>query len=76
MELAAELLKLGVVGLIAGIFSSWLANKDYRYRKWWELRVAAYQGAIEALSDIAHYYNSHYTLRLRIEISQKSSSNV
>lgn len=56
-----ELLKLAVVGLIAGLFSSVLATRDHRQRKWWELRVAAYQNAIEALSDLVYYYDKHYT---------------
>lgn len=60
MDIAVELIKLGSVGLIAGLFSSLLANRDHRYRKWWELRVSAYQGAIEALSDIVYYYDKHY----------------
>ena len=60
MEIILEFLKLGIVGLIAGLFSSRLANRDYRHRKWWELRVKAYQDAIEALSDIVHYYEKHY----------------
>lgn len=64
MSLAAELLKLGAVGLIAGIFSSILANRDHRYRKWWELRVDAYQAAIEALSDIVYYFDRHYNAEI------------
>lgn len=60
MDAILELLKLAGVGLIAGLFSSVLANKDYRQRKWWELRVAAYQNAIEALSDLVYYYDKHY----------------
>jgi hypothetical protein len=59
-----ELLKLAGVGLIAGLFSSFLANRDYRQRKWWELRVAAYQNAIEALSDMVYYYENHYTAEI------------
>ena len=59
MDIILELLKLGAVGLIAGIFSSYLANRDYRSRKWWELRVAAYQSAIESLSDLIYYYDRH-----------------
>lgn len=65
MELATELLKLGAVGLIAGVFSSVLANRDHRHRKWWELRIAAYQGAIEALSDIVWYYDKHYDAEMK-----------
>ena len=64
MEFAAELIKLGAVGLIAGLFSSLLANRDHRYRKWWELRVNAYQGAIEALSDIVYYFDRHYNAEI------------
>jgi hypothetical protein len=60
VDIAVELIKLGVVGLIAGLFSSLLANRDHRHRKWWELRVSAYQDAIEALSDIVYYYDTHY----------------
>lgn len=61
MEAILELIKLASVGLIAGLFSSVLANRGYRQRKWWELRVAAYQNAIEALSDMVYYYEKHYT---------------
>lgn len=64
MEAVLELLKLASVGLIAGLFSSFLANRDYRQRKWWELRVAAYQNAIEALSDLVYYYENHYTAEI------------
>ncbi len=60
MTIAFELFKLAVVGLIAGLFSSTLANRDHRGRKWWEMRVAAYQGAIEALSDLVYYYDKRY----------------
>jgi len=62
-----ELLKLGTVGLIAGLFTSFIANRDHRRRKWWEMRVAAYQNAIEALSDLAYYYDKH----LNAEIEQR-----
>lgn len=64
MVLALEFVKLAVVGLIAGLFSSYLANRDHRTRKWWELRVEAYRGAIEALSDIVYYYNRHFDAEL------------
>lgn len=64
IDTAIELLKLTCVGLVAGLFSSVLANRDHRQRKWWELRVSAYQNAIEALSDIVYYYDSHYNAAL------------
>lgn len=64
IDTVTELIKLGGVGLIAGLFSSVLANRDYRQRKWWEMRVSAYQNAIEALSDIVYYYDKHYNAEI------------
>lgn len=64
MDTVLEILKLASVGLIAGLFSSMLANRDYRQRKWWELRVEAYQNAIEALSDLVYYYDKHFSAEL------------
>ncbi len=55
-----ELIKLASVGIIAGVFASFIANRDFRHKKWWELRVVAYQNAIEALSDIVYYYDTHW----------------
>ncbi len=63
-EIVVDLIRLGVVGLVAGLFSSILANKDHRQRKWWELRVSAYQNAIEALSDLVYYYEKHYNAEI------------
>jgi hypothetical protein len=64
IDTVTELIKLGSVGLVAGLFSSVLANRDYRQRKWWEMRVSAYQNAIEALSDIVYYYDKHYNAEI------------
>lgn len=64
-DAALEILRLAAVGLIAGLFSSVLANRDHRHRKWWELRVAAYQNAIEALSDLVYYYDKQYTAEIQ-----------
>jgi uncharacterized UPF0160 family protein len=61
---ALELLKLASVGLVAGLFSSVIANRDHRQRKWWEMRVSAYQNAIEALSDLVYYYDRHYSAEI------------
>jgi hypothetical protein len=61
IDVILEVVKLGVVGLIAGLFSSVIANRDHRQRKWWEMRVGAYQNAIDALSDIVYYYDKHYS---------------
>lgn len=64
IDTALEILKLAVVGLVAGLFSSVLANRDHRQRKWWELRVSAYQNAIEALSDLVYYYDKHFNAEI------------
>lgn len=80
MDFAIDLIRLGFVGLIAGLFSSALANKDHRHRKWWELRVAAYQNAIEALSDLIHCYEKYLKAEIEsrdlpIEYEEKLDSN-
>ena len=72
MELTFELIKLAVVGLIAGLFSSIIANKDHRQRKWWELRVSAYQNAIESLSDLVYYYDVHYSATIEYRQLEKN----
>ncbi|WP_076407577.1 hypothetical protein [Shewanella sp. UCD-KL12] len=60
MDTISELLKLGSVGIISGLFSAYIATRGHRNKKWWELRVAAYQSVIEALSDLTHYYDRKY----------------
>ncbi len=67
MNAVLEILKLGVVGLIASLFTSFLANRDYRQRKWWELRAIAYQDAIGHLSDLVYYYE----VNLNAEINRR-----
>lgn len=59
-DIIFELLKLGSVGVISGLFSAYIATRGHRNKKWWELRVAAYQSVIEALSDLTHYYGRKY----------------
>jgi hypothetical protein len=80
MEVVIEFLKLGVVGLVAGLFASTAANRDYRYRKCWELRVTAYQNLIESLSDLVYYYETHFTAliedRQLSEVQQKKTSRI
>lgn len=77
MEMVFEILKLGSVGLIAGLFSSYLANRDYRGRKWWELRVGAYQSAIESLSDLIYYYDRQYDVEIgQRELSEESKKKL
>jgi hypothetical protein len=60
MDTVAEILKLGIVGLIAGLFSSYISTRKHRNEKWWELRVDAYKTVIEALSDLNYYYEKNY----------------
>lgn len=60
MDTFIELLKLGTVGLIAGLFSAYVATRGHRNKKWWELRVDAYKSVIEALSDLNHYFDRKY----------------
>jgi len=60
MDALLELLKLALVGLVSGLFSHYLSGRKHRSEKWWEIRVAAYQDAISALSDLYHYFSSHF----------------
>jgi len=60
METLAEILKLLIVGLIAGLFSAYISTWRHRNEKWWELRAEAYTSLIEALSDLNHYYEKNY----------------
>ena len=64
MSVALELLKLAAVGLVAAMFASIFANRDHRQRKWWEMRVAAYQTSIESLSDLAYFYTQHFAAEI------------
>jgi uncharacterized Ntn-hydrolase superfamily protein len=64
MELGLELIKLASVGVISGLFSAFIANKSHRDKKWWELRVSAYQSVIESLSDLIYYFDKKYTAEI------------
>jgi hypothetical protein len=57
MDILFELTKLGFVGLVAAVFSSYIANRNFRSQRWWERRADAYVHVIEALSDMLDYYN-------------------
>lgn len=46
---AAEIIKLGSVGLIAGYFASSRANKEFITQRWWEKKTEVYSSIIEAL---------------------------
>lgn len=64
LELILELVKLASVGFLSAVLGSALANRDHRHQRYWELRVAAYQALIDALSDLVHYYDAHYNAEL------------
>ncbi len=64
MDTLQELVKLGLVGILAGLFTSFITNKDHRQNKWWELRITAYKELIEALSD-HHYYFQNFDSEMR-----------
>lgn len=55
-----DLLKMTGAGLVAGLFSAFMGSKDHRFKKWWELRVVAYQAVIDALSDMVYGYESKF----------------
>jgi hypothetical protein len=55
-----EVTKLAAVGLISGVFASLIASRDHRFKKWWELRVVAYQNVIESLSDLVYCYDCKF----------------
>ena len=77
MDTFVELLKLGSVGVIAGLFASLVANREHRYRKYWELRVVAYQSAIEALSDLYYYFDKNYEAEIeRRELSEQFQKKI
>ncbi|WP_339668364.1 hypothetical protein [Dasania marina] len=56
MDLATELIKLGSVGVLSGVFGAFMALRRYKYEKWWEMRVNAYKAVIESLSDMTAIY--------------------
>jgi hypothetical protein len=77
MEILVEILKLGSVGVIAGLFSAYIATRGHRNKKWWELRVSAYQSVIEALSDVTYYYDRKYKAEIENrELSAESEAEL
>lgn len=62
MEAILELVKLALVGLVAGFFSYYLSGRKHRSEKWWELRVSAYKEIIAALSDLYYYFERHLNI--------------
>jgi hypothetical protein len=55
-----ELSKVAGAGMVAGLFAAFVAQRDHRFKKWWELRVAAYRDVIEALSDLDYVYQMRW----------------
>lgn len=55
-----EFIKLGSVGLLSGVFSAFIALKIYKNQRWWDIRVEAYKGAIEHMSDLTAIYEARY----------------
>ena len=49
MKSIIELVKLTSVGLIAGLFASYRAKKDFISQRWWERKAQAYSNIVEAL---------------------------
>ncbi len=77
MDIVIEFLKLGTVGLVAGLFSAYIATRGHRNKKWWELRIAAYQSIIEALSDLTYYYDRKYKAEIENkELSEERESEL
>lgn len=77
METFLEILKLGAVGLTAGLFSAWIGSLSHRNLKWWEEKLDAYQSVINALSDIVYYFDVHYRAELEHrEISDEREKEI
>lgn len=53
-----DLVRLALVGLVGGLFGSFLGNRNYRRQRWWERRADAYTRLIDALSDLLSYYSA------------------
>ena len=77
MDAIIEILKLGSVGILSGLFSAYIAIRGHRNKKWWELRVSAYQSVIEALSDLTYYYDRQYTAEIeRRELGEEDEAKL
>lgn len=79
METVIQFLQLAFVGVVSGLFSAILAQRGHQQKRWWDLRVSAYQDLIYALSDLCYYYREHHTAHLEqreitVEFRSKLSS--
>lgn len=72
-----DLFRLAIVGIISGLFSSLIAYRSHRQKKWWEIRVDSYTKLIESLSDVTHYFSSHYDAHTsQRDLSEKYTSKL
>ncbi len=55
-----QLILGGLVGFVGGLFTSWRVFREYRQKKWWELKVEVYRNLIDSFSDLVHYYDVNY----------------
>jgi hypothetical protein len=55
-----ELVKLGIVGFIAGLFALYRAKQEFISQRWWERKADAYTRIIEALWQMLDYYKQNY----------------
>lgn len=60
MNWIIELVKLGIVGLIAGLFALYRAKQEFISQRWWERKADTYMRIIEALWKILDYYKQNY----------------
>lgn len=58
MGLFLEIVKLGSVGVVSGVFGAYLATRRFKHEKWWEMRVNAYKATIKSLADLAAIYET------------------
>ena len=55
-----QLILGGLVGFVGGLFTSWRVFREYRQKKWWELKVEVYRNLIDSFSDLVHYYAANF----------------
>jgi hypothetical protein len=55
-----ELVKLGIVGLVSGLFALYCANRGFISQRWWERKADTYTRIIEGLWQILDYYKQRW----------------
>lgn len=58
MAVLLEIVKLGSVGIVSGVFGAYLAVRRFKLEKWWEMRASAYKLIIESLSHLTAIYEA------------------